>query len=133
MGLLINIDVPDMAAAERYYCDAYGLRVGRRFDDDFIELLGWPVPVYLLLRPTGTIGAGEEPRHYHRHWTPIHPDVVVDNLNEAVARAVAAGATVEAPARDTAYGRIAMLADPLGHGVCLIEFNADGYDALLSE
>ena len=133
MSLLLNIDVPDMAAAERYYCEAYGLRVGRRFDDDFVELLGWPVPVYLLQRPAGTIGAGEEARHYQRHWTPIHPDIVVENLDDAIARAVAAGAIVEAPARDASYGRIAMLADPLGHGVCLIEFNAEGYDALLSE
>ena len=29
------------------------------------------------------------------------------------------------------YGRIAMLADPFGHGFCMIEMNAKGYDALL--
>ncbi len=133
MSLLLNIDVPDVATAEAYYCAAYGLRPGRRFGDDFVELLGWPVLVYLLKKPAGTIGAGAQPRDYQRHWTPIHPDVLVDDLDGAVARAVAAGATVEAPARDTDYGRIAMLADPFGHGVCLIEFNAQGYDALLPE
>jgi predicted enzyme related to lactoylglutathione lyase len=133
MRLLLNIDVPDVAAAEAYYCTAYGLRVGRRFDDGFVELLGWPVALYLLHKPSGTIGAGEDARRYQRHWTPIHPDVVVEDLDEAVARAVAAGAVVEAPARDAPYGRIAMLADPFGHGACLIEFNAAGYDALLPE
>ena len=46
------------------------------------------------------------------------------------ARAVAAGATGEAPACDAAYGRIAMLADPFGHGFCLIQFNDRGYDAI---
>ena len=35
------------------------------------------------------------------------------------------------PAKDAAYGRIAMLADPFGHGFCLLQFNDRGYDALL--
>ena len=47
-------------------------------------------------------------------------------------RAVGAGAKLEAPAKDTAYGRIAMLADPFGHGFCLLQFNQQGYDALLA-
>jgi predicted enzyme related to lactoylglutathione lyase len=131
MGLLLNIDVPDMGAAERFYCAAFGLRVGRRFDDDFIELLGWPAPVYLLKKAAGTLGAGEQERHYARHWTPIHPDIVVDDLDRAIEQATAAGALLEDPARDTPYGRIAMLGDPFGHGFCLIQFNTRGYDALL--
>ncbi len=35
-------------------------------------------------------------------------------------------------AKDAPYGRIAMLADPFGHGFCLVQFNRQGYDALLS-
>ncbi len=131
MAVLLNIDVPDLAAGERFYVDAFGLTVGRRFGTDFVELLGWPAPLYLLRKVAGTIGAGGMPRRYERHWTPIHPDVVVDDFEPAVARAVRAGATVEQPARETPYGRIAMLADPFGHGFCLIEFSAQGYDALL--
>ena len=42
-----------------------------------------------------------------------------------------AGAKLEVPAKDTPYGRIAMLADPFGHGFCLLQFNERGYDALL--
>ena len=30
-----------------------------------------------------------------RHWTPVHLDFVVDDLQAAVANAVAAGATLE--------------------------------------
>ena len=33
---------------------------------------------------------------------------------------------------DAAYGRLAMFADPFGHGFCLIQFNERGYDALLA-
>jgi len=130
-GLLINIDVPDVAAAERFFVAAFGLSVGRRFGDDFVELLGWPAPLYLLRKDAGTIGAGGDPRRYERHWTPVHADIVVDDLDAALARAVAAGAIVESPPQVTPYGRIAMLADPFGHGFCLIAFNATGYDALL--
>ena len=131
MAFLLNIDVPDIAAAERFYAAAFGLKVGRRFDAEFVELVGWPTPIYLLRKDAGTTGAGQDQRRYDRHWTPIHPDVLVENLDAALERAVAAGATVEDPPRTAAYGRIAMLADPFGHGFCLIEFTAEGYDALL--
>jgi len=131
MALLINIDVPEIATAERFYTTAFGLKVGRRFGTSFVELLGWPATVYLLAKPAGTVGAGSDRRRYERHWTPVHADVVVDDVDQAVARAIAAGARLEVPAADTAYGRIAMLADPFGHGFCLLSFNDRGYDALL--
>ena len=131
MSLLINIDVPDAEAATRFYTEAFGLTVGRRFGEDFVELLGWEAPVYLLTKNAGTVGAGGDLRRYERHWTPFHLDVVVADVDAAVERAVAAGAQLEAPARDAPYGRIAMLADPFGHGFCLLQFNERGYDALL--
>ncbi|MBR0849849.1 VOC family protein [Bradyrhizobium diazoefficiens] len=131
MTFLLNIDVPDVAAATRFYTAAFGLTVGRRFGSAFVELLGWPAPVYLLTKEAGTVGAGEDRRRYSRHWTPLHVDVVVDDVDAAVARALAAGAILEAPARDAPYGRIAMLADPFGHGFCLLAFSREGYDALL--
>ena len=62
---------------------------------------------------------------------PSIADIVVDDVDAAVERAVAAGAKLEAAAKDAAYGRIAMLADPFGHGFCLLQFNERGYDALL--
>ena len=127
MTLLLNIDVPDVEAGVRFYTAAFGLKVGRRFGTDFVELLGWPAPVYLL-----TKAAGSDLRRYERHWTPVHPDIVVDDVDAAVGRAVGAGAKLETPAKDAAYGRIAMLADPFGHGFCLLQFNRQGYDALLA-
>jgi catechol 2,3-dioxygenase-like lactoylglutathione lyase family enzyme len=39
-GLLLNIDVPDLADGVRFYTAALGLSVGRRFDNTFVELLG---------------------------------------------------------------------------------------------
>ena len=62
----------------------------------------------------------------------MHPDFSVTGLDAAIARAVAAGAVQEGETLDLAYGRQVMFADPFGNGFCLIEFNAQGYDALLS-
>jgi predicted enzyme related to lactoylglutathione lyase len=132
-NLLVNIDVPDMEAAIAFYTAALDLSVGRRFDTDFVELLGRDAPIYLLRKDAGTsIGpAGGDTRRYERHWTPLHPDFVVDDIAAATARVLAAGALQEGETCDAAYGKLAMFADPFGHGFCLIEFSAEGYDAIL--
>jgi catechol 2,3-dioxygenase-like lactoylglutathione lyase family enzyme len=131
-GLLINIDVPDIPAAEAFYTSALGLKVGRRFDRDFVELLGADAPIYLLRKDSGTsIGpAGGDTRRYDRHWCPIHPDFAVEDMDSAIARVVAAGAVQEGETCAAAYGKLATFADPFGHGFCLIEFSEEGYDAI---
>jgi predicted enzyme related to lactoylglutathione lyase len=132
-AFLVNIDVPDMERGIDFYTAALGLNVGRRFDGGFIELLGGDAPIYLLEKKAGTtIGpAGGDVRRYERHWSPVHLDIVVHDMEDAIARAVAAGAAQEGETRDAPYGRLAMFADPFGHGFCLIEFNEAGYDALI--
>jgi predicted enzyme related to lactoylglutathione lyase len=128
--MLINIDVPDMEAGIAFYGEALGLSVGRRFDRDFVELLGAEIPVFLIRKDGGTsIGPeGGDTRRYSRHWCPIHPDFGVQDLDTAIARATEAGAVQEGAAEQFPYGRQAMFADPFGHGFCLIEFNELGYD-----
>jgi len=130
MRLLINIDVPDLVQAERFYCAAFGLRNARRFGDDVIELLGAEVPIYLLRKPAHSIAAGKTQRDYTRHWTPVHCDVLVGNLDVALAHALTAGARQDGAIRVADWGRIVQLADPFGHGWCLIQFSATGYDAI---
>ena len=134
MDLLINIDVDDLAAAERFYTSAFDLRVGRRLGAGVVELLGAAAPIYLIEAPGGTapIPAAGRRRDYARHWTPVHLDLVVADVDAAVARAVAAGAVLESPARSHDWGRIAGLADPWGHGFCLLRFSERGYDALVA-
>ncbi|MBN8844215.1 MAG: hypothetical protein J0H88_13315 [Sphingomonadales bacterium] len=132
-GLLINIDVPDLAAGEQFYTAALDLSVGRRFvGGDIVELLGSAAPIYLIRKSAGsTIGpAGDDLRRYDRHWTPVHADFIVDDLDRAIARAIRAGAVQEGETLTLPYGRQAMFADPFGNGFCLIAFNAKGYDAI---
>ena len=75
--MLINIDVPDLAAAIRFYESATGLRLTRRlFDGSVAEMHGAGVPVYLLEAPAGpgATASGNAARDYNRHWTPVHLD-----------------------------------------------------------
>jgi len=90
-----------------------------------------PVRLYLLQKPGGSIGAGSDRRRYDRHWTPVHVDLVVDDIEAAFHRAVAAGARAETDIRVATYGKIAVLSDPFGHGFCLIEFLGRGYDEIV--
>ncbi len=128
MDLLINIDVPNLDQGIAFYERAFGLAVTRRLGAEAAELSGLPVRLYLLQKPGGSIGAGNDMRRYDRHWTPVHIDLVVDDIEAALARALAAGARAETEIRTNAWGKIAVLSDPFGHGLCLIQFLGRGYD-----
>lgn len=130
MQLLVNIDVPDLKAAEAFYTTAFDLTVSRRFGA-VVELAGGSALIHLLQKPEGSIGAGDDKRRYDRHWSPVHLDIVVEDLDTAVERAVGAGATLEERVPDRVWGRLAMLADPFGHGFCLIQLLNRGYDELI--
>lgn len=130
MQMLVNLDVPDVAAAEAFYVAAFGLQPGRRFGAAVVELAGANAPIYLLHKSAGTQGAGASLRDYARHWTPVHCDVVVDDIDAALAQALAAGALQEGAIRDADWGRIVQLADPFGHGWCLLQFVGRGYDEI---
>jgi len=130
--VLLNLDVDDIERAIQFYTQALELRVGRRFDSGFVELLGAEAPLYLLLKSSGSAPFEGAPRmrDYARHWTPLHLDFVVADLDSALARALAAGAVLEAAPSQHAYGRLALLHDPFGHGFCLLQFQGKGYDEL---
>jgi predicted enzyme related to lactoylglutathione lyase len=119
--LLVNVDVPDLAKGEAFYGEGLGFVVGRRFGQAVTELIGGEAPLYLIARPE---------RDYAHHWTPVHLDLVVDDLDAACTRLIAAGAVAEGGIRAAGYGRIATFADPFGHGLCLIQFSEGGYDAI---
>lgn len=132
MSFLVNVDVPDLDAATRFYCDAFDLRVARRFGPHAVELVGGPTPIYLLVKRAGSkaVPESDHERDYARHWSPVHLDFVVDDLEAATERVLAAGATPESTARTHRWGKLAMFADPFGHGFCLIEFVGRGYDEI---
>ncbi|MBA3518423.1 MAG: VOC family protein [Rhizobiales bacterium] len=134
---LVNIDVDDLEKAIAFYQAAFGLTLGRHFGADAVELNGGPAPIYLLAKPAAspafTAAAGQPPaqaRAYSRHWTPVHLDFVVADIQAALERAIAAGALPEGPVKTSKWGHLALLSDPFGHGFCLIEFLGGGYDEI---
>lgn len=135
LDLLVNVDVGDAEQAARFYSSALGLRVGRRLGSNIIELLGANTPIFLLQKADGStpFEGATTSRSYARHWTPVHFDVVVPDLDVAVRRARAAGAGIESGPHVDVWGKLAQLADPWGNGFCLLEFTDKGYDAIAVE
>jgi predicted enzyme related to lactoylglutathione lyase len=130
--LIVNVDVDDLEKAVRFYTSALGLRIGRRFGGGGMELVGAEAPIYMLVAAPGTVPfrGGAATRDYSRHWTPVHLDFAVDDIEAAVTRAVSAGARVEVEIEQHEYGKLAVLADPFGHGFCLLQFEGRGYDEI---
>jgi predicted enzyme related to lactoylglutathione lyase len=130
--LYINIDVDDLDKAIVFYTQGLGLQLSRRlFGGQVAELSGAPVPIQLLAKAAGsaTSAQGKGRRDYGRHWTPVHLDFCVEELEPAVARALAAGAIQEGPVREFDWGKIATFSDPFGHGLCLMQMAPGGYDS----
>lgn len=135
MDIRICIDVDDLERAIAFYTRGLDLKLGRRLGKDWAELLGAGSTIDLLANAPGSAPLGEDHparRDYARHWTPVHLDFVVDDVDAAAAKLMALGAVLERPVQDRRWGRMANLADPFGHGIDLLEFRGRGYDELLS-
>jgi lactoylglutathione lyase len=132
--LLVNIDVDDLERGIAFYTAAFDLHVGRRFDGAVVELLGADAAIYLLVKEAGSAAfagaSSAAKRDYARHWTAVHLDLAVDDLDAALERAERAGARREGEIAELAWGRIVNLADPFGHGFCLLQFVGRGYDEI---
>src|SRR5579872_293578 len=130
--LLANIDVDDLEKGVAFYTRALDLRVSRRFGDEAAELSGAGAMIYLLVKKSGTPSSitTKQQRDYARHWTPVHLDFVVEDVDAALHKALDAGATLEGEVETHRWGSIAHMADPFGHGFCLIHFLGKGYDEI---
>jgi len=127
--LLVNIDVAEIEKAIAFYCAGLGLRVRRRLGPNTAELVGASSPIFLTQQPAGTLPfhGASSPRTYRRHWTPVHVDFVVAELESAVNRAESAGATLEGEVHASAWWRYVVMADPFGNGFCVLQFTGKGY------
>jgi len=126
------IDVADLERGIAFYCDGLGLSLKRRLSPSWVELAGANLPVFLLgnRKPIADLGGTTIRRDFGRHWTPVHLDFIVPDIDAAVARLTGLGATLDRAIQNADYGRMANMADPFGNGVDLIEFSGSGYDAV---
>jgi len=128
----IYIEVTTIEAGLDFYCAGLGLTLKRRFDPKWVELAGANAPIFLVggLESVAELGKTKIPRDYRRHWTPVHLDFVVADLDDTVERLRARGASLDRPVQLRDYGRMANLADPFGNGFDVIEFSGRGYDGI---
>ncbi len=122
--LIVNVDVDDLEKAVGFYRRAIGLTLTRRlFEDSTAEMQGASSTIYLAVKPAGSSPApgSISARDYRRHWTPVHMDFVVDDIEVAVAQAEEAGARLERGINTYGSFKEATLSDPFGNGFCLLE------------
>ena len=136
MEIRVCIDVVDLERAITFYTQGLGLRMGRRLGDGWAEMLGASSPIDLLAEKpdSAPLGAAHpQRRDYRRHWTPVHLDFVVGDVDAAAARVVAAGGKLEHAIHERKWGRMASMSDPFGHGLDLLEFRGRGYDEIVQK
>jgi len=132
-GLIVNIDVPDLGAATLFYQNGLGFDFRRTlFDGTVAELSVDSLLVYLIEQAEGTTPVPNTSivRSYESHWTPVHLDILVEDIEAALAKALAAGAIQSAEVSVNDWGKLAPLRDPFGNGICLLEFVGNGYDSV---
>ena len=122
-SLSVSVDVPDLTEGVRFYSRALGFVKSAEPVPGVVVLRSSNADICLLERPRGsrTSSYTEETRRYERHWTPVHLDFHVDDLEVALARVLEAGATREQLFENPEHGSVAFSSDPFGHGFCLIE------------
>lgn len=130
-ALLVNVDVEDLAAAICFYERALGLSLRRKlFGGTVAEMASGSSLLYLLENAAGSSSnrTTSQLRDYRRHWTPVHLDFVVAEIDAAVERAINAGATLEGGVQQFAWGKLANMSDPFGNGFCFVQWIGAGYD-----
>ncbi|MDQ7732522.1 VOC family protein [Halomonas sp. SpR1] len=131
MKFIVNIDVEDLGKAITFYENGLGLQLIRRlFGGTVAEMGGGPASIYLIEQPDASVAAPGTSlqRDYRRHWTPVHLDFIVEDIDAAVEQAVSVGAVQEGGIKSFDWGMLVTMSDPFGNGFCLLVFAEGGYD-----
>lgn len=123
IGLEVCIDVPDLERAICFYAEAFGFATVAQPYCHVAVLQAEEVKITLLEKREQTQSSPNttDVRRYDRHWTPVHLDFHVDDINVALDRVLRAGAMKEQFFESAEHGSAAFCADPFGHGFCLLQ------------
>ena len=119
----ISIDVPSIAQGVAFYCGAFGFSKESEPVPGVAVLRGLNIEICLLEKPAGSKPSRNtsDLRKFERHWTPVHLDFHVDDLNASLKQVEALGAQREQVFDNPEHGSAAFCSDPFGHGFCLLE------------
>ena len=118
----VSIDVPDLEAGLRFYGTVFGFLETTRPFPAMAILDANNVTVCLHQKAAGTKSSrgGAEVRRYERHWTPVHLDLHVRDLDAVLAKVRAEGGRIEDEFRTQGPKPVAFCSDPFGNGFCVI-------------
>jgi len=121
--LSIGIDVAHRRQGTSFYIDALGCEHLRDQEPNMAVLSAGSVEIWLLEKQAGTdpLPNGGSVRVYERHWTPIHLDFRVNDIDATLERVLNNGGSHEKGEK----GRWAFCADPFGNGFCLVQTPQD--------
>lgn len=115
------IAVTDLERGIAFYCQALGFSLRRRLGDNWVELGGASIPIFLL--------RSERPEQRPAYWT-AHLDFLTGDLEASVRQAREAGAVLVRELQEHVWGRMANMVDPFGTPFDLIELVPGGYDRI---
>ncbi len=117
----LSIDVPELDEGLRFYGEVFGFVETSRPFPTMAILDANNLSVCMHEKPAGTKSSPDGPeRGYERHWTPVHADLHVADLDATLDRVRAAGGVVEQEFRDHGPKMAAFCSDPFGNGFCVI-------------
>jgi predicted enzyme related to lactoylglutathione lyase len=118
----VSIDVPDLAAGLRFYGAVFGFVETARPFPTMAVLDAHNVTVCMHQKAAGTKSSagGAGVRRYERHWTPVHLDLHVPDLDVVLAQVRAEGGAIEQEFRTQGPMPVAFCSDPFGNGFCVI-------------
>lgn len=124
LNVSICIDVSDLSQGTLFYCDALGCSLEKEHGDhNTLSAAG--VTIHLSAKAAGSQATPHgATRTYERHWTPVHLDFDVEDIDVAVAKVKEAGGVVESIKRGD-WGAAAFCSDPFGNGFCLLRITRD--------
>jgi len=118
----VSIDVPNLEQGLRFYSEVFGFVETARPFPTMAILDGNNVTVCMHEKAPGTksSSAGNATRHYDRHWTPVHLDLHVQDLDAVLEKVRSEGGAVEMEFRNQGPKPVGFCSDPFGNGFCVI-------------
>jgi predicted enzyme related to lactoylglutathione lyase len=107
----VRIPVPDLDTGLAYYSGRLG------------HTLIWRTATAAGLRLPG----GDSELVLHTEGDEPETDLLVESVDEAVAAVVAAGGSVRVRAMDIPVGRVAVVADPFGNALTIVDLSKGRY------
>jgi predicted enzyme related to lactoylglutathione lyase len=118
----VSIDVPQLDDGIRFYGSVFGfVEIARPFPTmAVLDANNLTVCMHERAGGTRSSAEGAELRRYERHWTPVHLDLHVHELDAVLSKVRAEGGAVESEFRTQGPRPVAFCSDPFGSGFCVI-------------